>query len=447
MNPTHFKRIGIFAVTVLLVLGMSWLYFDVTGAQEYERVIALLKERGDLTSWEELHARIDATEHGEMDKKVVAFFFGLKEDLFAKPYSVGSVEIFDAKMKTDIDRVWGQWSPEVERVVGLACEENREFLMEAVGIAALPKANVHTWLDTARADTMQAFKTPEIACIRGVSNLLLLQAMLHVKTGNPDEALECVSDSLRFANHMGGRGFLLGEMLVNVIRGQALHTLQKITSEADFSNEAIAGMDFSLQASVQRQNYTRSIEMERLVVLNILASFVDSSKGETLGIEAFQLMYNRALRGFSLRCGLEAIGFLNRYVEATRRPFLEAHALLESIDQEMDDSEDSQATLTLMMLPVFSRTHAQVEKISARLHQARIALALMRFKRDEGAYPDSLQALAHAYLDTLPDDPFSGSSFRYQKLDKGYVLYSIGENFQDDGPDNESPQSVWRMTR
>jgi hypothetical protein len=37
-----------------------------------------------------------------------------------------------------------------------------------------------------------------------------------------------------------------------------------------------------------------------------------------------------------------------------------------------------------------------------------------------------------ALLDRVPKDPFDGQPIRYCKLDKGYVVYSVGEDRKDD---------------
>jgi len=66
-----------------------------------------------------------------------------------------------------------------------------------------------------------------------------------------------------------------------------------------------------------------------------------------------------------------------------------------------------------------------------------VALALKAYRAERGAYPDSLDALRGAGW-TLPDDPFSGKPFGYRRLGPGFILYSWGEDLDDDGG-----RSVW----
>jgi len=37
------------------------------------------------------------------------------------------------------------------------------------------------------------------------------------------------------------------------------------------------------------------------------------------------------------------------------------------------------------------------------------------------------------YLDAVPKDPFDAEYLRYKRLEKGYVVYSIGTDLSDDG--------------
>ena len=52
--------------------------------------------------------------------------------------------------------------------------------------------------------------------------------------------------------------------------------------------------------------------------------------------------------------------------------------------------------------------------------------------------PDSLDNLVPDYLESIPLDPFDGKVIRIKKLDKGFVVYSIGEDRIDDGGKEQS---------
>jgi hypothetical protein len=66
--------------------------------------------------------------------------------------------------------------------------------------------------------------------------------------------------------------------------------------------------------------------------------------------------------------------------------------------------------------------------------QARIAVALERYRLARGVYPESLEALTPEFIDAAPHDVMDGAPYRYRlNADGTYVLYSVGWNQTDEG--------------
>ena len=73
--------------------------------------------------------------------------------------------------------------------------------------------------------------------------------------------------------------------------------------------------------------------------------------------------------------------------------------------------------------------HAQ-----ASVDLARTALALERYRRAQGEFPDSLAPLAPQFIAVVPHDVIGGQPLKYRRTSDGqFVLYSIGWNERDDG--------------
>ncbi|HWH71915.1 MAG TPA: hypothetical protein VNT26_21310, partial [Candidatus Sulfotelmatobacter sp.] len=65
---------------------------------------------------------------------------------------------------------------------------------------------------------------------------------------------------------------------------------------------------------------------------------------------------------------------------------------------------------------------------------AETAMALERYRLGhDGQLPASLNTLAPVYLNQVPLDPFNGQPLRFKRLPKGYAIYSVGADRQDDG--------------
>ena len=77
----------------------------------------------------------------------------------------------------------------------------------------------------------------------------------------------------------------------------------------------------------------------------------------------------------------------------------------------------------------------------ARQGAAAVALALSAYHTEKGAYPPTLDALVPDYLSAVVIDPFSEAPLCYRLDDRdGYVLYSVGEDGQDDGGIMRNPR-------
>jgi hypothetical protein len=78
----------------------------------------------------------------------------------------------------------------------------------------------------------------------------------------------------------------------------------------------------------------------------------------------------------------------------------------------------------------------------AQVRLTRTALAIERWRlAHNGGAPHSLAALVPDFLSAIPKDPFDEQPLRYKKLARGYVVYSIGPDFTDDGG-KEKPLDV-----
>ncbi len=71
----------------------------------------------------------------------------------------------------------------------------------------------------------------------------------------------------------------------------------------------------------------------------------------------------------------------------------------------------------------------------ARVELAETAYAIAAFRDEHGGkYPAKLAELVPKYAAVVPTDPFTdGQEFRYKPNEKGYLLYSVGENGKDEG--------------
>jgi hypothetical protein len=65
------------------------------------------------------------------------------------------------------------------------------------------------------------------------------------------------------------------------------------------------------------------------------------------------------------------------------------------------------------------------------------SLAIQRYRLAYACLPDTLNPLVPDYLAAIPQDPFDGAPLRYKRLERGFMVYSVGEDGHDDGGKKE----------
>jgi hypothetical protein len=74
------------------------------------------------------------------------------------------------------------------------------------------------------------------------------------------------------------------------------------------------------------------------------------------------------------------------------------------------------------------------------VHLTRAGLALLQYQQAHGAFPETLEALGVEGL----TDPYTGKSLFYRPEGEGFIVYSVGQDRQDNGG---TPKAKWEDTR
>lgn len=91
-------------------------------------------------------------------------------------------------------------------------------------------------------------------------------------------------------------------------------------------------------------------------------------------------------------------------------------------------------SLTRMLIPSIADGFYRDARSTATLRCGLAALAVERFRiAHDGKLPSGLAELVPQFLAAVPADPYDGKPLRFRPLAKGFVVYSLGEDADDDG--------------
>ena len=90
-------------------------------------------------------------------------------------------------------------------------------------------------------------------------------------------------------------------------------------------------------------------------------------------------------------------------------------------------------TMTNIVFPVYINVVMKPHGTRVRTALTQILLAAQQYKARNGQYPDTMAQVRSAGVEDIPIDPFTGRDFVYRRTAKGFTVYSVGDDFKDDG--------------
>jgi hypothetical protein len=121
---------------------------------------------------------------------------------------------------------------------------------------------------------------------------------------------------------------------------------------------------------------------------------------------------------------------------------------VESLDNPLSRARH---LLVSLIMPTFENTVRQSEQIAFVRDAALVVIAIELHRRREGRLPSTLDELVPELLPRVPLDLFTGEPIRYRVEGDSFVLWSVGNDYIDDGgavdETSHSQQSGWTAGR
>ncbi len=135
------------------------------------------------------------------------------------------------------------------------------------------------------------------------------------------------------------------------------------------------------------------------------------------------------------------LDIMAQYVRATQLPAPQSIAAAGVVDDEVKRLFRWRV-FSQMLLGSLDSTVRITERCDAKIRDARVAIAAERYRLAKGKLSSQLSDLVPAFLSAVPTDPFDGKLLRYKTLAKGYVVYSVGEDREDNGGTEKNSEGV-----
>lgn len=300
---------------------------------------------------------------------------------------------------------------------------------------------------------------PDIVPIRSIAYALRWRAWFNAQSNDFNSAFQDIETCYRLGRHYKGEKILVEQLVGMAIEGLALRTTRQILDSCKIESSAIAGFQQRLQTLIDNDNFKANIRFEKLCAYDeIQRCFTDSGFGPSHFYPQRVMMLSEEQNGENTNkdwladlilvlktapnillspTKTETTACVNEFYNLCEKTLAKTPAQLKAegfdLDSEVNRITNNNIFLKVMM-PALGRVNIVAWRNKIDAESTTLIIALVRYKQDTVAYPESLDKLAEkGYIKQIPIDPFSDKPITYRKTDDNFLLYSWGDNLKDDG--------------
>lgn len=289
---------------------------------------------------------------------------------------------------------------------------------------------------------------PHAQRMRAVVTLLELNVRVRALRGDTAAALESLEGMFAGSEAMAHQPSLIEHLVRAATLNMALEETDWLLNETQLTDEQLA----RLQA--------------RLSAVDLHSGLSEGLIGvRSMGYHLFhhpEIMADAQLTGTKMPLAWGASGRLSRpadcllYLEllgesiaASSEPFPEAHQRVGQVENRLkavvgsrNPLEKMQYIVTSAMLPGLATSFDATARGLARRDALLAAIAAERHRLKTGSFPAKLADLVPGFLPAIPTDSFDGQPLRMIASEGEIVIYSVGDDGQDDGGVENSAAST-----
>ena len=389
---------------------------------------------------------------------------GRDESQNAKPYYDRAVELskeMPEDMRDFLSKPPEEMSEEQREAIAKFLEEDAESLdMVRAGTqkpfywtdyenSARSRATTETFKGLAATASMihelTAGILPSLSKYKELARRLAFVITLKTYNGDAEGALDDCLVLQKFGSHRSGRGLLIEQMVGIAIEAMAMDRTFTVLDKLDVNGETLRRVQEELAKIYAKQELIINLDGEKVFWCDsIQQTFTNDGEGNgrmlIRGLPIVVGDWKEALSGFvsGYPDRKEVMAQIDRYFESLAdlfkiTPWEVYGAATKSYKQNWAELGTGSFLLSLQ-----GPSHRKVGELSWRLRQGRVALitvlGVLRYKKDRGRYPTGLDELVDGgYISRLPRDFYSDGPMQYKITDDGFMLYSVGLNFEDNG--------------
>ncbi|MCP4450489.1 MAG: hypothetical protein GY809_03435 [Planctomycetes bacterium] len=405
------------------------------------------------------------------------------ETLRAQGYPMSMAELGDQyrdSAPTEQDNAWPVYLAAFESLVQWeqeACEDlpgyNRKLLYErGESWTSLHMEQARDFLADNKESLELLYSAPDIGpCFRPVdfasgydmqilwlsearecARLLRLASQVAVQQGDVEGALKSIEAIFPLAESANAPVTVMNLVRI-AIWAPGIAEIEDVVNHHALTDEQMQALTARIEPIEVTDSTRQSLIGERCSAMGVFNApprdmSMFFSDNELAGLWPL-LAVPRKILGLHDQDALSCINMTQTYIEAVSLQRHEALTRIKAIDNE---HRSKLGMVAKMLTPNFRRIYELELRSVTRSLCARTALAVERYRLGAGRLPDTLDQLVPTLMARVPVDPFDGQPLRFLHRDKGFVVYSVGEDLKDNQGEERIPsknrkeQSEWDQT-
>ncbi len=309
---------------------------------------------------------------------------------------------------------------------------------------------------------------PNLSDFRNLSHILCFRAQIQVADGQYTEVFNSLITCYRFGRMIKQGEKTLVEKFVGIaIEAVAIGNMRRIMQHYEIDTPRLAQFQQEFEKACADEDFTTDMTLEKYLVYDeIQRCFTDdrfggghlylkrlagSSEVSWPNIAETAILLKYLLTQPNKAQTKEQADVLYDFIEETSK--MSPAQLREQCEKGIDLNKQVESIIKGnlflgVLMPAFGAVHRIDYRIKTDIHSVPVIAAVLRFKADTEQYPQDLTELQRAgYIHEIPIDPFSDKLIIYKKTDEGFILYSVGLDYKDDGgvlgTNNEGEKWIW----
>ena len=297
---------------------------------------------------------------------------------------------------------------------------------------------------------------PHISEIRKCVQMLQLESVLAAENNEPNISFEDYKSICSIARSLEKEPAMISQLVRNAYNVITLSSLEYSMNRVNFTDKQLEEMENLLNEMSNSNGMQNAMFGERCMSLDLILNpnpsyfSMSSAKTNTLWSLPPVLFLYKAI-GLNRKDALKGLSITEDAIKILNLPIEQRYNAAKALNGEISNIPKNNVLLR-QFIPVYGNCITSDLRNITQLNIGQVAIAIERYRLKNNKLPDSLDKIVPDYIDSIPLDPYDGKELRYKKLDKGFVVYSIGEDQIDDGgkekpeKNKESRDSTYDIT-